>query len=459
MEIISSAGKNDTVVVQKRDKIGDLIKLFEELAADRALITNLVWQKTSGPTRSLHLATYLPNLQKVDLCSGIKEIGTGAFMGCRNLAECNIPRGVTTIKASAFADSGLTEASLPDTVSELGDGVFRHAHRLKKLTIHEDAPLQRLPPQFAAYSGITAFKCPKKLQKILAYAFNACENLESITLNEGLVQIETAALSNTNVRFLRIPSTMTSLLLNLHSFPLQEIELAEGNAVFHCIDGILLNESKSILFIPQRHISDTGYLAIPCGIHSARWDVFASIPEIKRLYLPDTFVLPAECSTSVFFGSHLEAVEVSPRHTVLASQDGVLYTKDPDGNPDQLLFFPSASPIKDYVVPPTVKNVAPCAFYGARLDSLIFAGNVSLRRGSVRHSKIETLRFCGDVTRSDRSPGIMHCTIGTVEFSAGFKPSYLICSSKVKLIIVPIVAAADVEQLTAPLDKPRVIIA
>ena len=47
--------------------------------------------------------TYLKEISKVEICSGVTSIADEAFMYCTHLNEVIIPSGVTSIGASAVA--------------------------------------------------------------------------------------------------------------------------------------------------------------------------------------------------------------------------------------------------------------------------------------------------------------------------------------------------------------------
>ncbi len=107
-------------------------------------------------------------IRSVEISNGVKEIGEGAFYGCRYLQAVNIPNSVKSIAAdtfntcyslqtihipesvksigaNAFKYSGLTEIEIPESITEIEWGAFAYTHLLSVIipdtvvTIGQDA--------------------------------------------------------------------------------------------------------------------------------------------------------------------------------------------------------------------------------------------------------------------------------------------------------------------------------
>lgn len=61
------------------------------------------------------------NLTNVSLPKNLKEIPRGLFQSCRSLTAIEIPEGVTAIQGGAFCGCGLTQVTIPSSVTYLGD--------------------------------------------------------------------------------------------------------------------------------------------------------------------------------------------------------------------------------------------------------------------------------------------------------------------------------------------------
>ena len=64
---------------------------------------------------------------------GLTSVARSAFRGCTDLARVEFPQSLTSVYYYAFADSGLTEAILPDSVTRLWPGAFENCVSLERV--------------------------------------------------------------------------------------------------------------------------------------------------------------------------------------------------------------------------------------------------------------------------------------------------------------------------------------
>ena len=63
-------------------------------------------------------------LKTLTVGSGLTDIGDRAFSGCAGLKSVTLPAGLLSIGAKAFAGAAITEVTIPDSVSYIGDLAF-----------------------------------------------------------------------------------------------------------------------------------------------------------------------------------------------------------------------------------------------------------------------------------------------------------------------------------------------
>lgn len=178
-------------------------------------------------------AFYGETLHKITLPSTLREIGRTAFLGTRNLKEIVFPARLRTLKASAFACSGLqsvtippglrriessvfagsniTTITLPSTVKEIEIDVFRECNSLLECNLPEG--IKEIPEgMFMECKAIKTFNVPASVKKIGSNAFAYCPKLASITLPEGLTEIKEGAFNNCkSLTSIYIPSSVTTI--------------------------------------------------------------------------------------------------------------------------------------------------------------------------------------------------------------------------------------------------------
>lgn len=136
-------------------------------------------------------------LRDVELPSSIKTIGETAFYGCDVLQTINIPSGVTSIGDNAFAELSNLSTTININNCDIGIAAF-------------------------AQTKITSVKLNSGT--IGEGAFANCNNLSSVTLNNGITSIGNYAFNNCGsiVGSVTIPASVTSV----------------GHDIFHNCSGI-----------------------------------------------------------------------------------------------------------------------------------------------------------------------------------------------------------------------------
>lgn len=81
------------------------------------------------------------DLSSIDIPQSVTKIGSSAFLECVGLTNVIIPNSVTSIDICAFSDcSNLTEITLGESIVELGEAVFQQCINLKNITCLATVP-------------------------------------------------------------------------------------------------------------------------------------------------------------------------------------------------------------------------------------------------------------------------------------------------------------------------------
>lgn len=132
---------------------------------------------------------YCTGLTNVTIPNSVTSIGNSAFCGCRELTNVTIPNSVTTIGAGAFAGcEGLTNVTISNSVTTIAVQAFEGCIGLTNVTI------------------------PNAVTSIGVLAFNRCEGLTNVTIPNSVTTIENGAFADCDgLLNVTIPSSVTSI--------------------------------------------------------------------------------------------------------------------------------------------------------------------------------------------------------------------------------------------------------
>ena len=142
-------------------------------------------------------------LESVTYPLSVKTIGDGAFKQCEKLAFISGGENVSEIGKDAFNGCKSIESiSFGKKLSEIKDGALRNLSSLKTITVAEDnvryetqtgALIDKREKKvilFPCDSQLNEYQVPGFVKKISEFAFSNALSLVSVTLPEGLVEID-----------------------------------------------------------------------------------------------------------------------------------------------------------------------------------------------------------------------------------------------------------------------------
>ena len=191
----------------------DISKIGNRVFYNNKNITNVVLPNNLNEIGDFAFSR--SGIQSIDIPYGTEKIGYAAFYNCPNLSNVSIPGSVKTIELGAFDGTGFinnwrqiedgnnflilgdgillaykghgTEVNVPNSVKQIGPGVFEGNTRIKSVSL------------------------PESLEKIGEDAFNGCSKINTISLPRNLKVIEDRAFKDTNLKSVRIPMTVDQI--------------------------------------------------------------------------------------------------------------------------------------------------------------------------------------------------------------------------------------------------------
>ena len=193
---------------------------------------------------------YIPSsLKEVTITGG--NILFGAFSRCNKLTNITIPDSVTSIGDRTFyVCSSLTSITIPDSVTSIGDEAFANCHGVTSITIPDSVTSIGYGVFYYCYS-LTSVTIPDSVTSIGEDAFIGCDSLTSIMIPDSVTSIGGSAFSGcSSLTSITIPDSVTSI--GNRAFygcnGLISITVASGNRVYHSAGNCIIEtESKTLI--------------------------------------------------------------------------------------------------------------------------------------------------------------------------------------------------------------------
>lgn len=124
------------------------------------------------------------DIESITIPDGIERIEAGAFLGCKNLKQVNIPKTVKNIELAAFALSGIEELIIPEGITEIREFLCMKCNNLKRVVLPKST--DRLC--FRSFMGCKSLQeiiIPEKVTLVGARSFEDCKALKSVVIKNS----------------------------------------------------------------------------------------------------------------------------------------------------------------------------------------------------------------------------------------------------------------------------------
>lgn len=263
--------------------------------------------------------SYSMELEKVVLPENLKAIEWGAFSECEKLTEADLPSNLEQLDEVAFYKTGITEVTIPGSVTEVGYSAYKES-KVEKLTLEEG--IEVIWNNAFADTQITSVVIPNSITHLGERVF-ADTPLENVTLGTGLEAISDGAFENTNLKTVTIPENVAEI--GEYAFanaPLEEaiikkndVYIYEG-AFYNCpLKEIDLKDGVVAISDYAFYGNDAEGVVIPESVTSVTYKSFAESKKLVSIDVPDNL---ASIDGTAFDGTAWWD----------AQADGVVYLED-----------------------------------------------------------------------------------------------------------------------------------
>ena len=364
------------------------------------------------------------------LPDSLRRIGDQCFMLCENLETIEIPAQVEKINNFAFACClRLSRVTLPASVAEIGAFVFNCCPELIEISVSEGNPNyssrdgvlfdeeQTTLIKYPSNRAAVEYTIPETVRKMTHWAFDYCQNLETVVIPDGLTIIDPGAFTECySLQKIDIPNTVTNIGMLAFDLCSQLKEVNIGNGVTHIENGAFRScpQLREII-IPDNVLSLGDSLFLDCrgletvrignGVTEIKGNMFKDCPQLKEVSMGNDVTIIGEsafydCSSliNLSIGNNVTRIENNAFYGCTNLQEIVL--------PDTLtrignMAFRDCTSLTDVVIPDSVLSLGNDAFNGClSLKSIIIGDGISnfLSRTFAECVNLETVRLGASLT-------------------------------------------------------------
>ena len=246
------------------------------------------------------------SLTSITIPNSVTSIGEEAFLCCSSLTSINIPDSVTSIGEEAFRGcSSLTSITIPNSVTSIGSGAFAYCSSLKEFKgkfASADSRCLIIDNSLIAFApaGLTEYTIPDSVTSIGEYAFDDCSSLTSINIPNSVTSIGRLAFSGcSSLTSINIPNSVTYIgemafsgCSRLTSITIPDsMTSIEAYAFYNCSSLTSITIPNSVTSIGEMAFSGCSRLTsitLPNGVTSIGKDAFSFCSRLTSITLPDS---------------------------------------------------------------------------------------------------------------------------------------------------------------------------
>ena len=328
----------------------------------------------------------LKQLQAIELPEGLTDLGGMAFANT-GLHEITLPESIVTISNDSFKQSeSLSSIIIPDTVETVADGAFAGCVSMTDFPIHSTGAITYIGKNaFAGCTGLTEITIPETVNYIGSTAFNDCTNVEELVLPHNATLYEDDAnigrdafYGMTKLREITIPAEWDQKTNDNHQFAFTNCNSIEKIHYIKSSTGEMINSYyKSYDRLEYKSRQNLKEIDFEEGIVSIGDYAYSYYPEdthyedtswtITTVKLPSTLT---QIGSYAFYGlKQLQTIELPAGLTDLGVRTFAKTDLHEITLPESIVTisfecFKQCESLSSIIIPDTVETISDGAFAG-----------------------------------------------------------------------------------------------
>lgn len=251
------------------------------------------------------------NLETVIFPETLLTIDNEAFYNCTSLKDVVLPNGITSLGYSAFGNClSLNSVTVPNSIKKL-HGTFAGCQNLRSVTLNEGLEIISINT-FKNCQNLRKIDLPNTVYLIESNAFQNCSSLTSIYLSDTLLNVADDALDGCEaLEYVYIGKNISNMHFNL---PSCQYDISPENTAFYASDEAIYSADKTILYYVDKDVTEFTILdtvnklgdgafkgcqslesiSIPQNVRLVGLEVFADCHQLMEVIFEDTTETPAE---------------------------------------------------------------------------------------------------------------------------------------------------------------------
>lgn len=353
-----------------------------------------------------------PLLVNLQIGNNVTTIDESSLHGNPHLLSLTIPEGVTTMGRDACESNGIEELTLPNSLTtidyftfsnntnlktihfgtglkEIAYGAFKGCSALENLDLSTSNIENIKSYAFSECTSLTSVKFPSSLRQIYGNAFSKNSALQAVTFNDGLDGIGSSAFSDSGLKTVTLPNSLT--YLGDYAFSnckdLASISIGTGitEIPYMCFTGC---NALTSVDLPE-HVTSIGggaysycnglvSITLPSSIQAVGASAFASCSNLEEVVIPDNVTTLGEKAFQ--YDKKLKHVQIGKGVATLEkdlfnSCESLSSVELSEGLTAVKAFvFQYCSSLKSVTFPTTLKTLSNSTSFGWSPDSLYFLG-------------------------------------------------------------------------------------